>query len=98
MLKDIRDSKRIANLVCESSSKSVDAKSDNEKGEKSLILLKSDVNGDANKSSLLTFGDKNDEFFKMSTYILSIHYWPELLDDKFKIPEAFKPVFDHYEK
>ncbi|XP_018654487.1 putative anaphase-promoting complex subunit [Schistosoma mansoni] len=66
MLKDIRDSKRIANLVSEATN--------------------------------LSNNNVNNIAFPLSAYILSIHYWPELLDDKFKIPEDFRPVFEHYEQ
>ncbi|CAH8623381.1 unnamed protein product [Schistosoma guineensis] len=136
MLKDIRDSKRIANLVSEATSNNSKGKhldqtdkllnsptlapDGNEIMESDETQLKVDCL-ENNATSVvcvtgatttpITTASNDDNFvlssnnssanniaFPLSAYILSIHYWPELLDDKFKIPEDFRPVFEHYEQ
>ncbi|CAH8560638.1 unnamed protein product [Schistosoma turkestanicum] len=134
MLKDIRDSKRIANLVSESTLNSSKEKhlDQTDKLFNSPILPpnsneimeseETDITGDSleNKATsvecaigvttpiitassdsnhiLRSNSNGNNIAFPLSAYILSIHYWPELLDDKFKIPEDFRPVFELYEQ
>ncbi|CAH8611081.1 unnamed protein product [Schistosoma intercalatum] len=136
MLKDIRDSKRIANLVSEATSNNSKGRhldqtdkllnsptlalDDNEIMESDETQLKVDCLENKATSVVCVTGatttpittpSNDDNFilssnssnanniaFPLSAYILSIHYWPELLDDKFKIPEDFRPVFEHYEQ
>ncbi|RTG81507.1 anaphase-promoting complex subunit 2 [Schistosoma bovis] len=136
MLKDIRDSKRIANLVSEATSNNSKGKhldqtnklinsptlapDGNEIMESDETQLKVDCLENKATSVVcvtgatttpITTASNDDNFilssnsssanniaFPLSAYILSIHYWPELLDDKFKIPEDFRPVFEHYEQ
>ncbi|TNN07029.1 Anaphase-promoting complex subunit 2 [Schistosoma japonicum] len=129
MLKDIRDSKRIANLVSEamltdSERKHVDqtdklpdspiqvpnveiesldktqskvASLENKTTTPSVMSF-TDATATSNNNNDKSVGSRCDIAFPLSAYILSIHYWPELLDDKFKIPEDFSPVFEHYEQ
>nr|CAH8867996.1 unnamed protein product [Trichobilharzia regenti] len=128
MLKDIRDSKRIASLVSESaasasskgkhteqtdklnspgsvtvtsnSNTTTTTDSDNIQNKDSVSDIKTLPTVVSASGSITTVASPSNKniIFPLSAYILSIHYWPELLDVSFKVPEAFRPVFEHYEK
>ncbi|CAH8606213.1 unnamed protein product [Heterobilharzia americana] len=110
MIKDIRDSKRIANLVSEAVSINFKGKqtdklnspTSNVIASSSAIAVVVSSSASTTSSPIVSSNTVNPTdkriTFPLSAYILSIHYWPELLDDKFKLPEDFLPVFENYEQ
>ncbi|KAF5398952.1 Anaphase-promoting complex subunit 2 [Paragonimus heterotremus] len=115
MLKDIRDSKRIAALVAETTQQSTcrsTGDGDPLLNSKDHVAVASNMVNNTTPTTTSahprirqpeTITNENSTqsttaFFPLSAYILSVHYWPELLDDRFKLPEGLRSTFDAYER
>ncbi|CAH8435157.1 unnamed protein product [Dicrocoelium dendriticum] len=95
MLKDIRDSKRVAALVSESMQRTPTRSSN------VLLPTKSESSQARGRAGDPPTNENTEHpvaTFPLSAYILSAHYWPELLNDRFKLPEGLRTTFDAYER
>ncbi|GAA57494.1 anaphase-promoting complex subunit 2 [Clonorchis sinensis] len=105
MLKDIRDSKRVASLVSESTQEAFEEPAVNTTAITTSHPAKHDSSTQTPQRTSNQTTNENMEsntnptaMFPLSAYILSVHYWPELLDDRFKLPQDLCSTFDHYER
>ncbi|KER22558.1 hypothetical protein T265_09389 [Opisthorchis viverrini] len=105
MLKDIRDSKRVASLVSESTQEAFEEPPVSTTAITTSHPAKHDSSTQTPQRTANQTTNENMEsnrnltaMFPLSAYILSVHYWPELLDERFKLPQDLCSTFDHYER